>query len=345
MSDVSSLRPIETHYKGYRFRSRLEARWAVFFDAAGIEYQYEHEGFIIGGRRYLPDFWLPQLKTFVEIKPTEEAAEQVKPLLHALTASRGDRGILIVGPPNLFEPPHITGVDRHRWWNPAEWLQCPFCDCVSVAIPHAPRCTSCPPVGRVLIWPGMPSPRVDYAMEAGQQARFEYGEDPTPDHYSVDTPKTLRRVYVAGAVIEEQSIAVEAGTHIVPAVLPWRAEIFGGDGDFVAGKAAAGRFWYGGPTVVCNHGSGDHGLASRCLRDVADSNVLFAWIDRTDTVGTLIEIGAAHAWGKQRFIAFAGEELASRFYFVRQLANGAVVVPTAADAWRLFERWLNRLDA
>jgi hypothetical protein len=27
-----SAKAIETHYKGYRFRSRLEARWAVFFD-------------------------------------------------------------------------------------------------------------------------------------------------------------------------------------------------------------------------------------------------------------------------------------------------------------------------
>ena len=30
------IKPIETHYKGYRFRSRLEARWAVFFDAAKL---------------------------------------------------------------------------------------------------------------------------------------------------------------------------------------------------------------------------------------------------------------------------------------------------------------------
>ena len=27
-----SIKPIETKYNGYRFRSRLEARWAVFFD-------------------------------------------------------------------------------------------------------------------------------------------------------------------------------------------------------------------------------------------------------------------------------------------------------------------------
>ena len=31
------IKAIETIYNGYKFRSRLEARWAVFFDEAGIE--------------------------------------------------------------------------------------------------------------------------------------------------------------------------------------------------------------------------------------------------------------------------------------------------------------------
>ena len=35
----------ETYYDGYRFRSRLEARWAVFFNNIGLE--YEMEGFDI----------------------------------------------------------------------------------------------------------------------------------------------------------------------------------------------------------------------------------------------------------------------------------------------------------
>ena len=46
-----------TVYNGYRFRSRLEARWAVFFDALGVRYEYEPEGFELpGGKSYLPDF-------------------------------------------------------------------------------------------------------------------------------------------------------------------------------------------------------------------------------------------------------------------------------------------------
>lgn len=53
------IKPIETYYNGYKFRSRLEARWAVLFDALGIEYEYESEGFEFpNGKRYLPDFVL-----------------------------------------------------------------------------------------------------------------------------------------------------------------------------------------------------------------------------------------------------------------------------------------------
>lgn len=63
------IKPIETIYNGYRFRSRLEARWAVFFSAAKIDYRYEMEGFDLDGEYYLPDFYLPEFCLYVEIKP------------------------------------------------------------------------------------------------------------------------------------------------------------------------------------------------------------------------------------------------------------------------------------
>lgn len=64
------IKPIETVYNGYRFRSRLEARWAVFFDAAGVQYEYEVEGYVLNdGTKYLPDFYLPKYQLYVEIKP------------------------------------------------------------------------------------------------------------------------------------------------------------------------------------------------------------------------------------------------------------------------------------
>lgn len=66
---MADIKPIETVYNGYRFRSRLEARWAVFFDTLGIEYIYEPEGFTFpDGTNYLPDFYLPKMNTFFEVK-------------------------------------------------------------------------------------------------------------------------------------------------------------------------------------------------------------------------------------------------------------------------------------
>ena len=65
------IKAIETKYKGYRFRSRTEARWAVFFDAMGWEWEYEKEGYYFDGTYYLPDFWLPKEKTFAEVKGGE----------------------------------------------------------------------------------------------------------------------------------------------------------------------------------------------------------------------------------------------------------------------------------
>lgn len=66
--------PIETHYAGHRFRSRLEARWAVFFDTLGIRWEYEPQGYLVGldRRPYLPDFWLPGEKLWVEVKGSED---------------------------------------------------------------------------------------------------------------------------------------------------------------------------------------------------------------------------------------------------------------------------------
>lgn len=56
---MSAIKAIQTEYKGYLFRSRLEARWAVFFDACNLKWEYEPEGFELpNGQLYLPDFLL-----------------------------------------------------------------------------------------------------------------------------------------------------------------------------------------------------------------------------------------------------------------------------------------------
>jgi hypothetical protein len=63
------IKAIDTKYNGYKFRSRLEARWAIFFDSLSIKYEYEKEGFDLNGLKYLPDFWLSEYNCWVEIKP------------------------------------------------------------------------------------------------------------------------------------------------------------------------------------------------------------------------------------------------------------------------------------
>lgn len=68
---MTSIKAIETRYAGCHFRSRLEARWAVFFDSLGITWEYEPQGFELPSGRYLPDFWLPELSTWYEVKGTE----------------------------------------------------------------------------------------------------------------------------------------------------------------------------------------------------------------------------------------------------------------------------------
>jgi hypothetical protein len=134
------IKPIETHYNGYRFRSRLEARWAVFFDALGIKYEYEREGYEIidrGGWEdsapfydpkrsrdkkwwYLPDFYLPKTKTWVEVKGSfaDVDLEYYEMLIQAVDWEDGlpdtfrsdytDRGLLLLS--NI--------PDRGQWCYP-----------------------------------------------------------------------------------------------------------------------------------------------------------------------------------------------------------------------------------
>jgi hypothetical protein len=52
---------LPTLYRGVFYRSRTEARWAVFFDALNMRHFYEPEGFALPHGPYLPDFLLPDV--------------------------------------------------------------------------------------------------------------------------------------------------------------------------------------------------------------------------------------------------------------------------------------------
>jgi len=65
---------LETVYKGVTFRSRTEARWAVFFDSLGLRWEYEPQFFALRSGNYLPDFrvWYGDEPHWFEVKATEE---------------------------------------------------------------------------------------------------------------------------------------------------------------------------------------------------------------------------------------------------------------------------------
>lgn len=64
-----NMKVLETHFEGHVFRSRLEARYAVFLNELGWSWDYEPESFVFdGGIPYLPDFYLPQLNAWLEVK-------------------------------------------------------------------------------------------------------------------------------------------------------------------------------------------------------------------------------------------------------------------------------------
>lgn len=87
---------IETTYDGNRFRSRLEARWAVWFNAAGLNYVYEPEGFEFSdGISFLPDFYIPEWNAFVEIKPHSDRGVIERAMFEL-------QHLLVIGKFNLF---------------------------------------------------------------------------------------------------------------------------------------------------------------------------------------------------------------------------------------------------
>lgn len=138
--------PIETVYNGYRFRSRLEAHWAVYFDAMGIEYDYEPEKFRLDtgfyeGHGYIPDFWLPSFSNglFCEVKPLNGNFEKA----WSFVETTGNQIWLCEGPPDLAiywtlgpctgrvvaincGTPHISDArDENRmYWQPC--FSCPL---------------------------------------------------------------------------------------------------------------------------------------------------------------------------------------------------------------------------
>src|SRR5699024_8295343 len=198
-----------TEYAGRTFRSRTEARWAVFFDALGLAWEYEEHGHVLTvGKRlvsYLPDVYLPDVwgqtgkGVWFEVKGAAPTPEE-KRLAQALAKASGvDCYIASGGIPSpsqvtgsrvLLSPGRIDGFHpRARRRVPASgklsvaecWTPC---ECAAIGIQRnglAGRMgcgtSAC---GRKSL--SVPSPkrrageRIQRAMMVRRSARFERGE-------------------------------------------------------------------------------------------------------------------------------------------------------------------------
>lgn len=157
-----------TLYRGIRFRSRLEARWAVFFDAIGREWVYEPAFPELASLGYQPDFLL-------EDNMGGTAIHEIKPLIGGwdglagcLNDFMGDtryqqaagilqtRLILTVGTPGEWEQGRLAGYGHVSiMWYPTrsadelyEWAECIQCSRIALWQDGNPMCCPRkPPVG------------------------------------------------------------------------------------------------------------------------------------------------------------------------------------------------------
>lgn len=87
---------IPTIYRGRQYRSRLEAKWAAFFDRVG--WSHEYEPFELAG--WMPDFLLrgDKQQVLVEVKPiTAFHPETSAKIARAAHASGFDGDLLLLG--------------------------------------------------------------------------------------------------------------------------------------------------------------------------------------------------------------------------------------------------------
>lgn len=194
-----TIQAIETRYAGCRFRSRLEARWAVFFDRLGVAWEYEPQGYMVGWserpRPYLPDFWLPAERVWVEVKGSDDQMD--KSLICDAAIPHGglpdapnEHRMLILGPLprprgrvahslltfhkgdifRVWAEFGVVGIATHEPWS----LQCGGSDWVGSDSGDIGRPS--PGLVECAHLPGSQGKFEATAYAAARSARFEHGE-------------------------------------------------------------------------------------------------------------------------------------------------------------------------
>ena len=135
-----------THYGGRRFRSKTEARWAHVMDALGIAFEYEPECVHLThpstGRllRYLPDFRLPGLGCWFEIKNRGTAPPTPEESLRArlLAEQTGMPCFVFFGDPigtKNFGRGNAYRYDVEGQMTPCwQFTECPVCKTIGLTV-------------------------------------------------------------------------------------------------------------------------------------------------------------------------------------------------------------------
>lgn len=184
---TATMRPTETRYKGRRFRSRLEARHAVFYDHLGIPWEFEDHDFLLpSGIRYLPDFWLPKQDCFIEIKGTNPTPEELAKC-DGLATVTGKNVYCFFGSIKSPEYQDFENNDGAYAWLPNgsevawdnfyQWCECSRCGFFGVEYSGRSERLCCPCVKDSPKVYNYDTPRLERAYDAATSARFEFGEE------------------------------------------------------------------------------------------------------------------------------------------------------------------------
>ena len=160
------------------FRSRLEARWAVFFDLIGLKYEYEVEGFEMNGIRYLPDFYIPSLDRWFEIKAKPLSEYEMKKC-EEFCFNKDNENIkfsVLIGSPEAVKIDDFAGVMEYVW----EWPSDTYPENYRMLAPN--ELSEKEYYSRFMrgLWvvPDVTEEELAIAATAAREARFEFGESP-----------------------------------------------------------------------------------------------------------------------------------------------------------------------
>lgn len=304
-----SIKAIPTTYNGIKMRSRLEASFAQALDSFGIEWVYEAEGFDIDGVWYLPDFWIPKFKAFVEVKGVlDDSVEKPR----RLSGLIGDRRVFLATPEHvaswqISESPQLLHLSTDAWRDRnAVLARCGVCGLIDI---HSSKC--CLKIymaGKVLgvdDWRLGVSPSLKSGMREGTNwhqmsiSKFYKGKHVYTGPFFRMQPRTVAEDWDGG----------DRNSHLA---------------DTTICKAHDGTDIIRGITF------------ESCMRAIERSDLVFAWITDRSAYGTLVEIGAAEAMGKQ--VAVCGD-IPDDLWFAQKAASihpiSEGLIPSLDEAIRI----------